>query len=71
MYKIGSLMIIFIPVIEVTVSILYFSRIFIFQVNLVAALDIYDDDEPELLLCYNRKCDVTVTSTPPPPAIFL
>ncbi len=23
--------------------------------NLVSALDIYEDDEPELLLCYNRK----------------
>ena len=25
------------------------------KVNLVAALDIYEDDEAELILCYNRK----------------
>ncbi len=29
--------------------------IILFQVNLVSAVDIYEDDEPELLLCYNRR----------------
>ena len=30
-------------------------------VNVVGAVDIYDDDEPELLLCYNRKSTSTMT----------
>ena len=25
------------------------------KVNLVAAVDVYEDEEPELLLCYNRE----------------
>lgn len=29
--------------------------IFDFQTNLISALDIYEDDEAELLLCYNRE----------------
>jgi hypothetical protein len=32
--------------------------IFLFQTTLVTALDIYEDDEPELLLCYNRKYQI-------------